>query len=134
MTYFRTRYLSDRSFCKPGLSSLLRALRTPSCTARKMCSEKNIVRRRPQTLMSQGVPDGPKPSPLKRKTRAADVKLPSQARNPSASNHGPMESLLHGTGRWVSKAIFMASPRSSIQLLMKNETPVNGQTTEKRDK
>ena len=99
-----------------------------------MCSEKNMVKRRPQALIFHGVPSGPRPLPLKRKTRAAEVKLPIQDRNPRALSQGPMESALQGTGRWVSKASFKASPRSSIQLLMKNETGVSGQMTEKSDR
>ena len=133
-TYFLTKNLSSLSFCSPGVSILLNAFLTPSWTARKICSEKNIVNSRPQALIFHGVPSGPRPSPLKRYTRAADVRLPSHARNPSASSQGPMESARQGTGRWVSKAILRASPRSSIQLFIKKETGTRGQITENRDR
>ncbi len=125
---------SARSFCRPGLSSLLRAFRTASWTMRYICSEKNIVRRRPHAEIFHGVPSGPSPLPLKRKTSAAAVRLPSQERNPRASNQGPMESARHGTGRCISIVIFTASDRNSIQLFIKKETAVSGQTTEKRDR
>src|SRR6266550_712194 len=98
-----------------------------------MCSEKSIVNNRPHPLMSPGVPAGPFPQ-QKRYTKAELVKLPSHERKPRDPIHGPMESARQGTGRWVSIAIFSASPRSSSQLFMRNDTPVRGQITEKRDK
>lgn len=93
-----------------------------------------MVRMRPKADMFHGLPDGPRPSLLNMKTRADEVRLPSQERNPKASSQGPMESDRHGTGRLHSTAIFTASDRSSIQLFIKNETAVNGQTTEKSDR
>jgi hypothetical protein len=93
-----------------------------------------MVKRRPHALIFQGVPSGPRLLPLKRYTSAAVVRLPIHDRNPRESSHGPIESALHGTGRCVSIAIFKASPRSSIQLLTKNDTAVSGQMTEKRDR
>jgi hypothetical protein len=93
-----------------------------------------MVRRRPHAEIFHGVPSGPSPPPLKRKTRAAEVRLPHHDRNPRASSQGPIESARHGTGRCISTEIFTASDRSSIQLFIKKETAVSGQTTEKRDK
>lgn len=93
-----------------------------------------MVRRRPHPVILEGVPSGPNPSPEKRYTRAAVLRLPNQERNAKASIQGPIESARHGTGRWVSRAILSASPRSSIQLLIRKDNPVNGQTTEKSDR
>lgn len=99
-----------------------------------MCSEKNMVKRRPHVLIFHGVPSGPRPSPRNRYTSAAVVRLPIQDKKPRDSSQGPMESALHGTGRCVSIAIFKASPRSSMKLFTRNETAVSGQTTEKRER
>jgi hypothetical protein len=85
-------------------------------------------------LMFQGWPSCPSSVPLKRYTKADEDKLPSQAKNPRASSHGPIESALHGTGLCVSSAILAASPRNSIQLLIRKETAVRGQMTEKSDR
>lgn len=89
-----------------------------------------------QPRMSQGEPSSaPFLPPLwKRKTSAALVMLPSQARKPSESSQGPIESARQGMGRWQFLAIFRASERASIQLLTRKEQAVRGQTTEKRER
>lgn len=92
-----------------------------------------MVNSRPHPVTSPGVPAGAF-SLQKRYTKAELVKLPSHERKLRDPSHGPMESARQGTGRWVSIAILRASPRNSIQLFIKNDTPVRGQITEKRDR
>lgn len=99
-----------------------------------MCSEHKILNSNPHAEMFQGSPPGPWAPLLNRKTMAELTMLPSQDRNPSELSHGPIESALQGMGRWLLTAIFIASDRSSTQLLTKNETGVSGQTTEKSER
>lgn len=101
---------------------------------RKTCSLKKIVKRRAHALISLGWPPGPRPSLLKRYTRAEVVREPSQVRKERESSQGPIVSARHGVGRCISTQILMASVRSSSQSLMMNEHAVRGQTTLNRDK